>query len=145
IGRAAVSKTAGWGFETLLACQQSVTGKRMLAERIKIGIAALIAVGGLVAFYWLADRQPLVVRLGALLGAFALGAVVMWFTETGRTFAAFSRESWEEAKRVVWPTRKETMQTTGVVFLFVFVMAIFLWIVDAGLLWVTQKLLGTGS
>ena len=116
-----------------------------MAERIKIAVAALIAVGGLAAFYALTDRQPLVIRLAALLGAFAAAAGVMWFTETGRTFAAFSRESWEEAKRVVWPTRKETLQTTGVVFLFVFVMAIFLWIVDAGLMWVTQKLLGTGG
>ena len=117
----------------------------MLAERIKLAIAALIALGGLVAFYWMVDRQPVVIRLGALLGAFALAVVVMWFTEAGRTFAAFARESWEEAKRVVWPTRKETLQTTGVVFVFVFVMAIFLWIVDAGLLWITQRLLGQGS
>ena len=117
----------------------------MWAERIKIGLAALIAVGGLAAFYWLVDRQPLVVRLAALLGAFAVAVVVMWFTQAGRTFAAFSRESWEEAKRVVWPTRKEALQTTGVVFVFVFVMALFLWAVDAGLLWVTHKLLGTGG
>ena len=116
----------------------------MAAERIKIAIAALIAAGGLVAFYWLADR-PTVLRLGALLGAFALAVVVMWFTQAGRTFAAFSRESWEEAKRVVWPTRKETLQTTAVVFAFVFIMALFLWVVDASLLWVTQKLLGTGG
>jgi preprotein translocase subunit SecE len=46
---------------------------------------------------------------------------------------------------VVWPTRKETLQTTGVVFAFVFVMAIFLWMVDAGLLWITQKFLGQGG
>ena len=117
----------------------------MLAERIKIAVAALIAIGGLVAFYWMVDRQPLVIRLAALLGAFALAVIVMWFTEAGRTFAAFSRESWEEAKRVVWPTRKETLQTTGVVFVFVFVMALFLWMVDAGLLWITQRLLGQGS
>ena len=76
---------------------------------------------------------------------FGAGAAVMWFTEAGRTFVAFARESWEEAKRVVWPTRKETLQTTGVVFAFVFVMAVFLWIVDYGLLWVTQKLLGQGG
>jgi preprotein translocase subunit SecE len=69
----------------------------------------------------------------------------MWFTQSGKTFAAFSRESWEEAKRVVWPTRKETLQTTAVVFAFVFVMALFLWVVDASLLWLTQKLLGTGG
>ena len=117
----------------------------MAAERIKIAIAALIAIGGMFAFYALVDRQPVVVRLAILLGAFALGAVVMWFTEAGKTFTAFSRESWEEAKRVVWPTRKETLQTTGVVFVFVFVMALFLWMVDAGLLWLTQKLLGTGG
>ena len=116
-----------------------------MAERIKIAVAALIAVGGLFAFYALVDRQPTVVRLAVLLGAFALAIVVMWFTQAGRTFAAFSRESWEEAKRVVWPTRKETIQTTGVVFVFVFTMALFLWVVDAGLLWITQKLLGTGG
>ena len=116
----------------------------MAAERFKIALAALIAVGGLVAFYALGD-QPLVVRLGALLGAWTVAIVAMWFTETGRTFAAFSRESWEEAKRVVWPSRKETMQTTLVVFAFVFVMALFLWMVDAGLLWITGRLLGTGT
>ena len=116
-----------------------------MAERIKIAVAALIAVGGLAAFYWLTDRQPTIVRLLVLLGGFLLAAIVMWFTESGRTFAAFSRESWEEAKRVVWPGRKETLQTTGVVFVFVFVMALFLWLVDTGLLWITQKLLGAGS
>jgi preprotein translocase subunit SecE len=115
-----------------------------MAERIKIAIAAVIAVGGLFAFYALGDR-PTVIRLAALLGALAAAVVLMWFTETGRTFLAFARESWEEAKRVVWPTRKETLQTTGVVFLFVFTMALFLWMIDTGLLWITQKLLGTGS
>jgi preprotein translocase subunit SecE len=113
-------------------------------ERIKIAIAALIAVGGLFAFYALGDRA-LIFRLAALLGSFAVAIVVMWFTETGRIFAAFARESWEEAKRVVWPTRKETLQTTGVVFVFVFTMALFLWVIDTGLLWITQKLLGTGG
>ena len=116
----------------------------MMAERIKIAIAALIALGGLVAFYALGDRA-LVLRLAALLGAFAIAVAVMWTTQAGKAFLVFARESWEEAKRVVWPSRKETIQTTGVVFLFVFVMAFFLWMVDVGLLWVTQKLLGTGG
>ena len=116
----------------------------MTAERIKIAIAVLLAAGGLVAFYWLIER-PTVIRLAALFGAWAAAIVVMWFTTVGRTFLAFSRESWEEAKRVVWPSRKETLQTTGVVILFVLVMALFLWMVDASLLWVSHKLLGTGS
>jgi len=116
----------------------------MTAERIKIAIAALIAVGGLVAFYWLGE-QALVLRLGALLGLWAAAVAVMWFTQTGRTFIAFARESWDEAKRVVWPSRKETMQTTLVVFAFVFIMAVFLWMVDASLLWLTHRLVGTGG
>jgi len=116
-----------------------------MAERIKWVVAALVAVGGMFAFYALVDRQPLVVRILALAAALGVAAGVMWFTEAGRTFVAFARESWEEAKRVVWPTRKETLQTTGVVFLFVFTMALFLWMVDSGLLWITQKLLGTGG
>jgi preprotein translocase subunit SecE len=115
-----------------------------MAERIKIAIAALLAVGGLVAYYALAD-QPTVVRLAVLLGAFAGAVVVMAFTQAGRTFIAFSRESWEEAKRVVWPSRKETLQTTGVVFLFVCTMAVFMWLVDWGLTRVTQALLGSGG
>jgi preprotein translocase subunit SecE len=115
-----------------------------MAERIKIAIAALIAASGLFAYYWQADKAT-VVRVGILLAAFAVAIAVMWFTNAGRTFAVFSRESWEEAKRVVWPTRKETLQTTGVVFVFVFTMALFMWVVDAGLLWITQKLLGSGG
>ena len=115
-----------------------------MVERIKIAIAAVVAVGGFVAFYWLGDRA-LVLRLAALLGALALAVVILWFTQPGQTFFAFSRESWDEAKRVVWPTRKETLQTTGVVFAFVFLMAFFLCVVDTGLLWVTQKLLGQGG
>jgi preprotein translocase subunit SecE len=68
-----------------------------MAERIKIGIAALIAVGGMFAFYALVDRQPLVVRILVLGAAVAVAVGVMWFTESGRTFLLFSRESWEEA------------------------------------------------
>jgi preprotein translocase subunit SecE len=116
-----------------------------MAEKVKIVIAVLIVGAGLFGFYALKENYPLVARLGVLLGAFAAAAVVMWFTQSGRDFVVFARESIEEAKRVVWPSRKETLQTTGVVFLFVFVMALFLWIVDTGLLWVTQKLLGQGS
>ncbi len=115
-----------------------------MAERIKIAIAALVAVGGFVAFYWMGD-SALVLRLAALLGALALAVVILWFTPLGQGFLAFARESWEEAKRVVWPTRKETMQTTAVVFAFVATMAVFLWLVDWGLLTITQKLLGTGG
>jgi len=115
-----------------------------MADKIKIAVAAILAVGGLWGYYALADKAT-IIRLAALIGGFAAGVGVMWLTQAGRDFLVFSRESWDEAKRVVWPSRKETLQTTGIVFVFVFVMALFLWGVDAGLLWVTQRLLGQGG
>ena len=104
----------------------------------------MIAMAGVWAFYAVAE-QPTIIRLAVLAGSFSLAALVMWFTTAGREFLVFSRESWDEAKRVVWPSRKEALQTTGIVFAFVFVMAMFLWLIDAGLLWVTQRLLGQGG
>ena len=101
-----------------------------LAERIKIAVAALIAVGGLAAFYALTDRQPLVIRLAALLGAFAAAAGVMWFTEMGRTFLTEVRN---ELKRVTWPSQKEVYATTIMVILTSIFFGVFLWVVDLAL------------
>jgi preprotein translocase subunit SecE len=115
-----------------------------MVEKLKMALAALVAAAGIYGFYALADKA-LIVRLGVLLVAFGAGVAIMWLTQPGKDFVVFGRESWEEAKRVVWPTPKETLQTTGVVFVFVFVMALFLWGVDAGLLWLTHRLLGQGS
>ena len=60
-------------------------------------------------------------------------------------FYAYSQESIAETRKVAWPTRKETLQTTAIVFAFVVVMALFLWVVDASLLWVVKKLMGQGG
>ena len=63
------------------------------------------------------------------------------FSEPGRQFGVFAGEAITEVKKVVWPTRKETMQTTAAVFAFVVVMAIFLWISDKTLEWVLYDLI----
>ena len=60
-----------------------------------------------------------------------LGFGCAWTSEPGKRFYTYSQEAIAETKKVVWPARKETVQTTGVVVAFVIVMAIFLWIVDA--------------
>lgn len=84
----------------------------------------------------------MVIRVIAVLSGLVLAAVTVGFTAQGKQFYAFSRESSEETKKVVWPSRKETVQTTGIVFAFVLVMAIFLWMVDAGLLLAVKYLMG---
>ncbi|MCK5436162.1 MAG: preprotein translocase subunit SecE, partial [Nitrosomonadaceae bacterium] len=81
----------------------------------------------------------------SVLTGFLLAATVAWFTVQGKQFYAFSREASEETKKVVWPNRKETVQMTGLVFAFVVVMAIFLWMVDAGLLLSVKYVMGRGE
>ena len=87
-------------------------------------------------------RGLVVIAAAVLIGGFGCAAALMWFTQAGREFAVFSRESWDEAKRVVWPSRKETIQTTAIVFVFVVVMALFLFAVDTTLQWIIKLLTG---
>ncbi|MBI2313003.1 MAG: preprotein translocase subunit SecE [Betaproteobacteria bacterium] len=112
-----------------------------MTDKVKLGLALLLVVAGIAGFYFLRD-SALVIRVASVLAGIGAAVAVTWFTEPGKQFFAFAQESTTETKKVVWPTRKETFQTTGVVFLFVVVMALFLWIVDAGLLLVVQLLMG---
>src|SRR5687768_17062988 len=111
-----------------------------VADKAKLGLALVLVGAGIWAYYWLAERA-LVLRLLAVAGGFIAGALVAWLSEPGRQFIGFAAESWAEVKKVVWPTRKETVQTTAAVFAFVVAMAIFLWISDKTLEWVLYDLL----
>ena len=115
-----------------------------MADRIKIALAALLVVAGLAGFYYLAD-SPAVVRLASVLAGLAAAAFVFWTTAQGKHFYIYAQESVAETRKVVWPTRKETIQTTAIVFAFVVIMALFLWAVDASLLLIVKKLMGTGE
>jgi preprotein translocase subunit SecE len=110
-----------------------------MADKLKFAAALLLLVAGVAGFYLLAE-QPMILRVLSVLAGVAAGAAVAWFTEPGQRFFVFSREATAEAKKVAWPTRKETMQTTGIVFGFVLIMAIVLWITDKGLEWVLYDL-----
>jgi preprotein translocase subunit SecE len=109
------------------------------ADRAKVVVAIAAVLAGVVGFYLLA-QQPAIVRVGAVLAGLAVGALIAWTSGPGQRFFAFAKDAWSEARRVVWPTRKETTQVTLTVFAFVVVMAIFLWLVDKGLEWVLYDL-----
>ena len=110
------------------------------ADKAKLAAAALLMLGGIVAFYLL-TKQDLWVRVVALLVLLA-GAVAVFFTsEAGKQLIAFGQDSVREARKVVWPARKEAMQMTGYVFAFVFVMALYMWITDKTLEWVIFDLI----
>jgi preprotein translocase subunit SecE len=109
-----------------------------MADKLKLAIAIALLIAGFVAYYVLAD-QPTFLRIISVLAGIALAIAVAWFTEPGRQFFAFSQESVGEAKKVVWPTRKETIQTTGIVIVLVIVMALFLWMVDSLLVFLIER------
>lgn len=98
-------------------------------DKLKVALAVCAALAGVVGFYLLAGKT-MPYRAGALVAGLIVAVLLMWTAESGRNFIAFAKEAVRETKKVVWPTRKETMQMTGVVFAFVVVMAIFLWGAD---------------
>ncbi len=99
------------------------------ADKLKVTLAVCAIIAGVVGFYLLAGKSD-TIRAGVLGGSLLVAIVFMWTSTTGRDFLNFARESVRETKKVVWPTRREAMQITGVVFVFVLVMAMFLWGTD---------------
>jgi preprotein translocase subunit SecE len=113
-------------------------------DKVKITGAVLCVVLGLWAYYWFADTA-LVLRVLMVLAGLLAAAGVAWTSVPGKEFFVFAQESWAEASRVSWPTRKETVQTTAVVFVFVVVMALFLFGVDTTIAWAMSLMTGRGQ
>ena len=109
------------------------------ADKAKLVGAAVLLVGGVVAYYLL-GKQDLWLRVLALLVLMAAAVAMFFISETGRQLIAFGRDAVKETKKVVWPARKEAMQMTGYVFAFVVVMALFLFLTDKTLEWVLYDL-----
>ena len=110
------------------------------ADKAKLVAVAALVVLSIAAFYLLA-KQGAVIQWVALLAGLAAAVVMFLVSESGRQFLAFARDAWREVKKVVWPSRKETLQMTAYVFAFVVVMALFLWFTDKTLEWVFYDLI----
>ena len=111
-----------------------------MADKIKFALALLLLAAGIAGFYLLSD-QAMILRVLAVLAGVGVSIVVAWQTEPGRRFFDFAKESVNEAKKVVWPTQKEALQMTGLVFAFAVVMATFLWMTDKSIEWVLYELI----
>ncbi|MGC1819148.1 MAG: preprotein translocase subunit SecE [Casimicrobiaceae bacterium] len=110
-------------------------------DKLKILLAIACVVLGIWGYYYF-SHMALVLRFLMVVGGLVAGGFVAWTSAPGREFFAFAQEAWQEAGRVAWPTRKETVQTTAVVFAFVVVMALFLFAVDSTLAWLVKLLTG---
>ena len=104
-------------------------------------LGILVILGGIAAFYWY-DEMMLPLRIGMVVVGVALGAGLAWFSWYGQEFWQFSQAARIELRKVVWPGREETVQTTIVVFIFATVMGLFFWALDWGLTYMTRFLGG---
>jgi preprotein translocase subunit SecE len=113
-------------------------------DSMKLWIAVLLLAGGVVAFYYFED-QLLVLRVLGLLAVAGISVFIAAQSSVGKTILGFVTGAQSEVRRVVWPTRAETLQTTLAVVLMVLLVGIFLWLLDMVLLWAIQQLTGQGS
>lgn len=108
---------------------QSVQTVGNSGDKLKIVLAFVAALAGIAGFYFLSDKST-AVRASALVAGLIVAAGLAWTSAAGRNFVVFARESVREAKKVVWPTRNESLRITAIVFGFVLIMALFLWVSD---------------
>ena len=122
----------------------SVETNSGIPDQLKWSTVAVLLAGAVVAFYYFGD-QSLLLRVIGLIAVGGIAAAVAFQTERGREAWEFMRESRTELRKVVWPTRKETLQTTLIVIAVVALTAVILWIFDGILAWIVRLLLGQGG
>ena len=110
------------------------------ADKAKLAVVAALVIASVAGLYLL-SKQGAVAQWAALIVGLLVAVGVFLVSEPGRQFVAFARDAWREVKKVVWPTRKETLQMTAYVFAFVVIMALFLWFTDKTLEWVLYDLI----
>ncbi len=111
---------------------------------VKQVLSVVFVAAGVAAFYYFSDVK-LLYRVLGLVGVVIIVLGIMLTTDVGRSVWSFVLESKQEVRKVVWPTREETMRTTLLVFAMVFIVGLILWLLDMFLFWGVRLLTGQGG
>jgi preprotein translocase subunit SecE len=109
-------------------------------DTFKLMTAVLVLIAGVVGFYYFEEESQLLRVLGMLAVA-VIAFFIVASSDPGRRGLSFVKEARVEVRKVVWPTRQETLQTTIAVLFMVILVAIMLWLFDMFLGWGVSKLL----
>jgi len=109
-------------------------------DTAKLGLALLLVAAGIFGFYYFEAESQLLRVLG-ILAIVLIAFLVVATTAIGRKGLGYAKDSRLEVRKVVWPTRQETVQTTIAVLVVVLIVAIMLWLVDMFLGWGVRSLL----
>ena len=118
--------------------EEVVTNK---LDTFKLLLAIAILIGGIVGFYYYEAESQLYRVLGVVFAA-AVAIAISSTTNIGQNLIGFGREARMEVRKVVWPTRQETVQTTFMVLVAVIIIGIFLWLIDMLLAQAIQMITG---
>jgi preprotein translocase subunit SecE len=121
-----------------------VDSKPSMMDTALLLASVAILVGSIFAYYYYADQSILLRSLGVLV-AFVLAVWIALQSAQGKTLWGFIQGSRVELRKVVWPTREETLQTTLIVLVFAAIMGTFFWLLDLFLLWFTRFITGQGA
>ena len=113
-------------------------------DAVKWALSALILILAIGGFYYYGETSTLL-RVIVLLVAIGASLFVASKTQAGAVGWEFVRESRTEVRKVVWPTRRETLQTTGLVIAMVAVVAIILWALDSVLAAIMRSVMSIGG
>lgn len=120
---------------------KSETGSSSIADTILLLLSVMVLIGGIVGFYYFENQAITVVRSVGLLLAVGVAMFIARFTEKGMTLFRFFKEADIERRKVVWPTRAETVQTAIMVIIVTIIVSIMLFLIDTVLGWIVRMLL----
>ncbi len=123
---------------------QVTEASNQVFDVIKQIFSFVFVVAGITAFYYFSEEFTLLYRVLALVVVIIAALGLALTTVKGRGTWNFILESKQEVRKVVWPTRDETMRTTLMVFVMVFVVGLILWLLDMFLFWGIRLLTGQG-
>jgi preprotein translocase subunit SecE len=112
---------------------------------VKQVFSVVLVVAGVAAFYYFSETIPLLYRVIGLVVIMLVVAGLMLTTEIGQSVWQFILESKQEVRKVVWPTREETVRTTLLVVAMVTIVGLILWFLDMFLFWGVRLLTGQGG
>jgi preprotein translocase subunit SecE len=123
--------------------EQQVATQSSGFDSAKLAVSIALVVGGLFAYYWF-ETQVWYLRGVYVVGGVVLGLFLAWQTAVGRNTLSFILSSRNEVRKMVWPTREETLQTTLAVIVVVLITAVLMWLLDLGLFWALRSITGQG-
>ena len=110
-----------------------------LLDTVKLLGSVLILLVGIFSYYYL-NQISILSRVLMVLASVVVSLIIFFQTQRGNVLWEFFQGSRVEIKKVIWPTKQETFQTTLTVFVFVLIMGIFFWLLDFLLLFLTTAI-----